>query len=70
MLTLHDASGITATSGTTPIDLAVSPERGYLYSLAGGSHTINIYSINSDGSLTTQPALSGMPAGASGLVAR
>jgi len=41
-----------------------------LYSLANGSHTINIYSINSDGSLTTQPALSGMPAGASGLVAR
>jgi 6-phosphogluconolactonase (cycloisomerase 2 family) len=70
VLTLHDANGMTAASGTTPIDLAVSPERGYLYSLAGGSHTINIYSINSDGSLTTQPALSGMPAGASGLVAR
>jgi 6-phosphogluconolactonase len=70
VLTLHDANGMTAASGMTPIDLAVSPERGYLYSLAGGSHTINIYSINSDGSLTTQPALSGMPAGASGLVAR
>ena len=70
VLALHDVSGITATSGTTPIDLAVSPERGYLYSLAGGSHTINIFSINSDGSLTAQPALSGMPAGASGLVAR
>ena len=69
-LALHDATGITVASGTTPIDLAVSPERGYLYSLAGGSHTINIYAINSDGSLTTQPALSGMPAGASGLVAR
>ena len=69
-LALHDASGVTATSGTTPIDLAVSPERGYLYSLAGGSHTINIYSISSDGSLTAQPALPGMPAGTSGLVAR
>jgi 6-phosphogluconolactonase (cycloisomerase 2 family) len=69
-LALHEASGITATSGMTPIDLAVSPERGYLYSLAGGSHTINIYSISSDGSLTAQPALPGMPAGTSGLVAR
>jgi 6-phosphogluconolactonase len=70
VLTLHDANGLTVASGTTPIDLAVSPERGYLYSLANGTHTINIYSINSDGSLTTMPALSGMPAGASGLVAR
>lgn len=69
-LTLERPSGATVASGQTPIDLAVSPERGYLYSLAGGSHTINIYSINSDGSLTAQPALSGMPAGASGLVAR
>lgn len=69
-LSLHEPSGITVASGTTPIDLAVSPERGYLYSLAGGSHTINIYSINSDGSLTTMPALSGLPAGTSGLAAR
>jgi 6-phosphogluconolactonase len=69
-LALHEASGITAASGTTPIDLAVSPERGYLYSLAGGSHTINIYGINSDGSLTTMPAVAGLLAGTSGLAAR
>jgi 6-phosphogluconolactonase (cycloisomerase 2 family) len=70
VLALQTASGITAVSGATPIDLAVSPERGYLYSLAAGSHTINIYSINSDGSLTTMPALSGLAAGTAGLVAR
>jgi 6-phosphogluconolactonase (cycloisomerase 2 family) len=70
VLALQTASGVTAVSGTTPIDLAVSPERGYLYSLAAGTHTINIYSINSDGSLTTMPALSGLQAGTSGLVAR
>ena len=69
-LSLINSNGQTAVSGMTPIDLAVSPERGYLYSLAGGSHTINIYSIASDGSLTAMPALSGMPAGASGLAAR
>ncbi len=69
-LALHEASGITATSGMGPIDLAVSPERGYLYSLASGSHTVNIYSIASDGSLTAQPPLSGLVAGTSGLAAR
>lgn len=69
-LALHDASGVTAAAGTGPTDLAVSPERGYLYSLAGGSHTVNIFSISSDGTLTAQPALPGMPAGTSGLVAR
>ena len=69
-LALHDASGVTAIAGTGPTDLAVSPERGYLYSLANGSHTINIFSISSDGALTAQPALSGMAPGAAGLVAR
>ena len=69
-LALRDASGITAASGMTPIDLAVSPDRGYLYSLAAGGHTINIYSIRSDGSLDAQPPLSGLTAGTSGLAAR
>ncbi|CAN5710207.1 lactonase family protein [soil metagenome] len=69
-LTLHDANGVTATSGTSPIDLAVSPERGYLYSLASMSHTVNIFSIASDGSLTAQAPLTGLVAGTSGLVAR
>lgn len=70
VLTLHDASGITATTGAGANDVAVSPDRGYLYSLAGGDHSIHIFSINSDGSLTTEPSLSGMPAHAVGLVAR
>jgi 6-phosphogluconolactonase (cycloisomerase 2 family) len=69
-LTLRDASGVTALSGTNPIDLAVSPERGYLYSLSGGSHDVSIFSIRSDGSLDAQPKLSGLATGASGLVAR
>lgn len=69
-LTLHDASGITATTGTGANDLAVSPDHGYLYSLAGGPHTINIFAINADGSLTKLPALENIPALATGLVAR
>jgi len=69
-LTLHDTSGITATTGTGAIDLAVSPDRGYLYSLAGGPHTINIFAIEADGSLSVMPALPGAPATAGGLVSR
>ncbi len=69
-LTLHDANGITATSGAGAIDLAVTPDRGYLYSLANGSHTISVYAINSDGSLTAQPTFMEPPMTAAGLVAR
>lgn len=69
-LTLHDASGITATTGAGAIDLAVAPDHGYLYSLANGSHTINTFAIGADGSLTALPALPGAPATAAGLVAR
>jgi 6-phosphogluconolactonase (cycloisomerase 2 family) len=69
-LSLHDASGITATTGAGAIDLAVTPDRGYLYSLSSGTHTIHIFAINSDGSLTAQPAFADLPAAAAGLVAR
>jgi hypothetical protein len=58
------------TTGSGAIDPAVSPDRGYLYSLASGPHTINIFAIEADGSLTTMPALPGAPATAGGLVAR
>lgn len=69
-LSLHDTSGITATTGSGAIDLAVTPDRGFLYSLAGGSHTVNIFAINADGSLTGLPALPNVPASAVGLAAR
>lgn len=69
-LTLRDANGITAQSSAGSIDLAVSPDHGYLYSLASGPHLINIYEIQADGSLAAMPALSGIPTAAAGLVAR
>lgn len=69
-LRLHDETGITAQSGAGAIDLAVSPDHGYLYSLASGPHAINIYEIRADGSLAAMPALSGVPTAAAGLVAR
>jgi 6-phosphogluconolactonase len=69
-LTLHDASGITAVTGAGATDLAVSPDRGYLFSLSGGPHTITPFAISADGSLTAMAALPGAPAAATGLVAR
>jgi 6-phosphogluconolactonase (cycloisomerase 2 family) len=69
-LALHDTSGITATTGAGATDLAVSPDHGYLYSLAGGPHTINPFEIRADGSLGALPALPGAPAAAAGLIAR
>jgi 6-phosphogluconolactonase len=70
VLSLHDASGITATTGAGAIDLAVTPDRGYLYSLSGGTHTISIFAINADGSLSAQPTFMEPPMTAAGLVAR
>jgi 6-phosphogluconolactonase (cycloisomerase 2 family) len=70
VLTLRDASGITAVTGAGANDLAVSPDHGYLYSLAAGPHEIRPFAIRPDGSLTALPALTGVPAAAQGLVAR
>jgi 6-phosphogluconolactonase (cycloisomerase 2 family) len=69
-LTLHDASGVTAPTGAGAIDEAVTPDVGFLYSLAGGPHEIHIYEVNADGTLTPRPALAGVPPTAAGLVAR
>jgi 6-phosphogluconolactonase len=69
-LTLRDAGGVTATTGAGANDLAVSPDHGYLYSLAAGPHEIRPFAIRADGSLTALPALTGVPVAAQGLVAR
>jgi 6-phosphogluconolactonase (cycloisomerase 2 family) len=70
VLTLHDASGITAVTGSGATDLAVSPDRGYLYSLSGNPRTIGTFAIHADGSLTGMAPLPGVSATASGLAAR
>ncbi len=69
-LALHDANGITATTAAGSIDLATPPDHGYLYALAGNPRQLFIFAINADGSLTSQPALSGVPDAAAGLIAR
>jgi 6-phosphogluconolactonase (cycloisomerase 2 family) len=69
-LSLRDASGITATTGSGAIDLAVTPDRGYLYSLAGNPRAIHIFALQADGGLAAMAPLPGVPATAAGLVAR
>jgi hypothetical protein len=69
-LTLRDASGVTAPTGSGAIDLAASPDRGFLYSLAGSPRAIYIFQITADGGLTPMPVLGGAPATAAGLIAR
>lgn len=70
VLTLHDASGVTATTGTGATDLAVSPDRGFLYSLSGSPRTIQAFAIHADGALTAMAPLPDVAATAVGLAAR
>jgi 6-phosphogluconolactonase len=70
VLTLHDTNGITATTAAGSIDLAVPPDRGFLYALAGNPRQVFTFAIHADGSLTAMPPLPGVPAAAAGLVAR
>jgi 6-phosphogluconolactonase (cycloisomerase 2 family) len=69
-LALRDASGVTATPGAGAIDLAVTPDHGFLYSLAGSPRAIQIYEIASDGGLAARAPLTGIPATAVGLAIR
>jgi 6-phosphogluconolactonase len=72
-LTLLNSDGITANSGngTLPFDMALTQNQKYLYSLNLGTGTIGGFAIGQDGSLTAVPnTTSGIPSGATGLVAR
>lgn len=69
-LTLRDSSGVTANTGAGAIDLALSPDNGFLYSLAGGPDTISIFEVGAEASLAARPTLSSVPPTAAGLVAR
>lgn len=72
-LTRLDADGVTGVTGpgSSPIDLAVSPDGAYLYALGAGSHAIAVFAINADGSLTAVPGgASALVPGTNGLLAR
>ncbi|RPI17393.1 MAG: 3-carboxymuconate cyclase [Ignavibacteriae bacterium] len=73
-LTILNSDGITANVGmnTMPIDMALSNDSKYLYSLNSGNHTISVFSVNNNGSLTAVNlnAITGVAVGTTGIVAK
>lgn len=69
---LLDANGSTGVTGdgSGPIDLALTDNGHFLYSLNSGTNAIGAFRVQADGSLTPLPFVSGLPGGANGLVAR
>jgi 6-phosphogluconolactonase len=71
-ISLLDASGVTADSGTGshPVDEAITPGGAFLYVLADGLGRIEGFRIGSDGSLHQRGSVGGLPAGTVGLAVR
>jgi 6-phosphogluconolactonase len=71
---LLDADGRTGVTGvgTGPLDMAMSTNGRYLYTLNGGDDTIGAFRVDGKGGLTliAADAASGLPASANGLAAR
>jgi 6-phosphogluconolactonase (cycloisomerase 2 family) len=70
-LSLLDASGASGTNTGAPIDAAITQTgQEFLYVLNAGSNTIDGFSVNADGSLTSvSGGASGLPVGTNGLIA-
>lgn len=68
-LSLLDFNGITGNIGTGshPVDMAVSQDSRFLFSLANGNGTLNVFQISCDGSLVYLDSLSGIATSAAGL---
>jgi len=71
-ITLLDADGVTGDTGigTGPIDMALSNNGRYLFTLNGGDQTIGAFKVHANGSLSPLPGANGIPVGANGLAAR
>jgi 6-phosphogluconolactonase len=71
-LTLLEAGGRSGESGagTNPLDMDLTRDGRFLYTLDIGTDTISTFRVGRDGSLTLVGATSGVPHGAIGLAAR
>ena len=69
---LLDADGVTGVTGqgSAPIDMALSQNGRYLYTLNSGTQTIGLFRVRMDGSLKDIGQVQGLPSGANGLAAR
>lgn len=72
-LSLVTPSGVVATTGAGPIDMAVSRDGEFLYVQDGAAGTVDEFRVNRDGTLTKVGTLTGLPqfnaGGMEGLVA-
>ncbi len=70
-LTILDTDGVTGDTGpgSGPLDADFNVNSRFLYVLNGGNGTIGIFAVRSDGSLSTVPGVSGLPASANGIAA-
>jgi 6-phosphogluconolactonase (cycloisomerase 2 family) len=67
-LTLAGTStGVVATTGAGPIDMAASPGGRFLYSEQGGAGAIGEYAVNPDGTLTSLGSVTGLNPGLEGI---
>ena len=68
-LQLLAQDGITGDTGagSTPLDMGISRENKYLYTLNSGTQNISIFRVKHDGSLESIGEASGLPAGLNGL---
>jgi 6-phosphogluconolactonase len=69
-ITLLDPSGVTGETGSTPIDVALTREGRFLYTLNFSDGTISEFEVGADGDLTAIGSVSGLPASVGGLAAR
>jgi 6-phosphogluconolactonase (cycloisomerase 2 family) len=71
-LTLLDPDGRTGDTGegSGPIDMALSKNDKYLYTLNGGNNTISVFKVKWDGGLMPLQVVEGLPDNANGLAAR
>jgi len=69
-LTLLNANGVTGQAGKAPVDEDVTDANDFLYVVNNGDDSFSIFQINADGSLTKKPDFVGLPATATGIVAR
>src|SRR4029079_3287133 len=70
-LALLTPGGATASMGATshPLDMSISKDGRYLYTLTDGLHRISGFAMNDDGSLTSAGFVTGLPVGAAGIAA-
>jgi 6-phosphogluconolactonase len=69
-LSLFNDGGVTGTTGGAPLDEAITRNDKFLYVLNPGLSQINAFKINANGSLASMTGVSGIPASATGLIAR